>query len=232
MVIIHITALNDAVAAISLSVGNSDKATTAAASNPIATTIAINDRVCCLAAAASLLPIIVPAAFIMIDMNVINAPTAMIPLVNAPVSIKPSKIQIPARMPIATDIAIRFADILAICLSLPILEAKFTNPTNVTNISIKVIPFTTSAGSNLATSLMTPIINSIDTDIANKIPPSLAVPFLPDRVTSANIATNPAKPIINVMPLPISSGFNLDTAFITATIRSIDTDMAISVRPS
>ena len=98
---------------------------------------------------------------------------------------------------------IKFRDIFAICLSFPIAEATLSNPTNTTNMSMNDIPLATSAGSNFATSLIMPIISNIDTDTDSNIPPSLAVPFLPDLVTNANTATNPANPIIKVIPLPI-----------------------------
>ena len=169
----------------------------------------------------------------MLDIIVLNNPTAIIPLANPLMSIKLSKTAIPANIPIATDIANIVPATFAICCSFPIVKILINTLSNATKPAVNAAPFTISSTDSIPISLHIPTIKSNENDTLRIKPLILAsCCFLPILVTLTRASTNKVKPVANTAPFTISSTDSIPISLHIPTIKAIAIDSLIIIPPT
>ena len=211
------------VAPASLDPSINDNAATAPAITVIATTITIRLPF------TSLAPCV---AFIMPIMKALNIPTAVRPFIKPPTSIRLIAIDTAAKIPIATAIDNIVADTLAIFCSFPIFVTATNAFISTTKAATNIPPLAISSGDNIPTSLQTPTISIMATDIFFTIFPNLSVYSSDPLAAFASILANITNAVANKAPCIISSADNMPTNLHTATINSIETAILRIILPT
>ena len=159
--------------------------------------------------------------YIIIETIEDNNPTANMPLANDAVSIILSNTHTPAMIPIAVAIPnkvpaslVLFPAVLAILTIAFIIKA---------NKPIAIIPLVISPGVSMLTSLTTPTIISIDTDIDRIIPLTLAI-CCPESILTIPISAlmNSKNAVAKATPFNISDSDNKPMSLTTPTIIIIE----------
>ena len=159
--------------------------------------------------------------------------TAVIPLAKLAMSIIPSNIDTPARIPIATDIANIVAETFAICPPSPILRIDTSFLRRNTNPVMNAAPLIISSTDSRPTSLQTPASIASENETLSNKPLSLAICcFLPILVAVINSLTKNTKAVAKAAPFSISSADSCPASLQTPTIKVIATAIPITILPT
>ena len=113
-----------------------------------------------------------------------------------------------------------------------VLVTTPSKPTNITNAVANTAPCNISSADNVPTSLQTPTISIMATDIFFTIFPNLSVYSSDPLEAFASILANITNAVANKAPCIISSADNMPTNLHTATINSIETAILLIILPT